>query len=113
MSTGFDAGVEKKKPEEATMEVANGEAERVAKRQASAEANSVKRRKEASRQRCHTLLPRSPLGAASPPRRCRLRARLRPTGGFEVLIGMPPARPLAPDGRHAQRMSARRLARYM
>ena len=66
-SAGFDAGVEKKKPEEATMEVAHGEAERVAKRQASAEWNSVKRRKDASRERCHILPFPARRSFATPP----------------------------------------------
>eukprot|EP00900_Chrysochromulina_parva_P007103 jgi/Chrpa1/16394/Chrysochromulina_OHIO_Genome00005182-RA len=67
MSAGFDAGVEKKKPEEATMEVADGEAKRVAKRQASAEANSVKRLKEASRERSHILPFTARRSFATPP----------------------------------------------
>ena len=67
MSAGFDAGVEKKKPEEATMEVADGEAKRVAKRQASAEVNSVKRLKEASRERSHILPFTARRSFATPP----------------------------------------------
>ena len=71
MSAGFDAGVEQKKPEEATMEVVDEApmemAERVAKRQASAEANSVKRLKEASRERCHILPFTARRSLATPP----------------------------------------------